>query len=439
MNKFYTALLGGQKKSAAHVKIFWGMFLGIAWGLLAISFGWDHFTTTWVKPFGDIFLKMLKLIAVPIVFLTLVDGISNLHDLAKLSRIGAKTIGTYLITTVVAIVIGLLVVNAVSPGKYLSANKREAFRELYAQDAKEKMEMAEQVRDSGPLRFITDIVPDNIFSSFSQNKNMLQVIFFSFLLGITMVMLPQEKIAPVKTFFSSLSTIFLEVVSLVMRYAPIGVFALLAGLLVKMGADSEITSLFAALGAYVLCVLFSLALMVFVVYPLVIRFLVRIPYMRFAQAILPAQLLAFTTSSSAATLPVTMRQVEGKLGVSKKISSFVLPLGATINMDGTSIHQAISAVFIAQAFGIHLSLEQQLLIVLTATLSSIGAAAVPSAGLIMLVIVLSAVGINPEGLALIVALDRPLDMCRTVVNVTGDATVAAVIGRSEGELRKTEA
>ena len=419
-----------------HVKILLGMLLGVAWGLLSSSFGWTDFTLTWIKPFGDIFLNMLKLIAVPIVFITLVDGISNLHDLSKLSRIGGKTITIYLLTTVTAIVIGLFMVNIAQPGSYLSEERRELLRERYAQGAQEKVDSAEKVRDSGPLRLITDIVPSNVFSSFSGNKNMLQVIFFSLLLGIAMVTLPQERVAPVKAFFASFSKIFLQMVALIMRYAPIGVFALLAALIGGMvgGSSGGLSSLFVALGGYVLCVLLSLALMVFVVYPLIVHFLVKINYLRFLRAILPAQMLAFSTSSSAATLPVTIRQVEKKLGVSERISSFVLPLGATVNMDGTSIHQAISAVFIAQAFNIHLGVEQQILIVLTATLSSIGAAAVPSAGLVMLVIVLGAVGINPEGLALIVALDRPLDMCRTVVNVTGDATVAAVIGKSEGEL-----
>ena len=294
-----------------------------------------------------------------------------------------------------------------------------------------RQDAASGVKNNGPLKILEDIVPSNIFASMTSNGNMLQVIFFAILFGIAMIMTPSHEMKPVKGFFNGVNAIILRMVEIIMRYSPIGVLALLAGLIVETAADA---SLFIALGVYAATVLFGLAFMVFVFYPIVITSFTKISYGDFFKGMFPAQLLAFSTSSSAATLPVTMERVEKKLGVSEEVSSFVLPMGATINMDGTSIHQAISAVFIAVAFGHDLTLGDQLTIVLTATLSSIGAAAVPGAGLIMLVIVLGAIGVDPAGLALIIALDRPLDMCRTIVNVTGDATVASLVASSEGEL-----
>ncbi len=324
----------------------------------------------------------------------------------------------------------------INPGAYLSEEKREELREKFAPDALSKQESATSVEESGPFDLLVDIVPDNIFNSVASNGNMLQVIFFAILFGIAMIMTPVKEMTPVKTFFSGVNSIILRMVEIIMKYSPIGVFALLAGLIVDVTGDdpSSAWGLFTALGVYGLSVLFGLAFMIFVFYPTIITTFTKVKYKDFFKGIFPAQLLAFSTSSSAATLPVTMDRVQKKLGVSEEVASFVLPMGATINMDGTSIHQAISAVFIAVAFGHDLSLADQLTIVLTATLSSIGAAAVPGAGLIMLVIVLGAIGVDPAGLALIIALDRPLDMCRTVVNVTGDATVSMLIASSEGEL-----
>ena len=428
--------MSNKKRLPLHLWIIIALVGGVVWGLIAIFAGFGAFTTDWIKPFGTIFIKMLKLIAVPLVLVSLIDGISNLSDLTKLSRIGSKTIGFYMFTTVVAITVGLLLVNTMQPGKFLPAEKREELRNKYASDANLKMDSAKDVEESGPLQMMEDIVPDNFFLAASDNGAMLQVIFFAFLFGIAMVMSPREKMAPVKGMFDGINTALLYMVSIIMKYAPVGVFALIAGLLVDIAGDDPggAIDLFKALGVYAVNVLLGLALMIFVIYPIFIRVFTKIKYIDFLKGIFPAQMLAFTTSSSAATLPVTMERVEKKLGVSEEVTSFVLPLGATINMDGTSIHQAVSAVFIAQAFGHDLTLANQLTIVLTATLSSIGAAAVPSAGLIMLVIVLGAIGVEPEGLALIIAIDRPLDMCRTMVNVTGDATVAVIVAASEGEL-----
>lgn len=418
-----------KKKVPLYIKILIGMALGVIWSFIAQGFDLIDFTSDWIKPFGTVFINGLKLIAVPLILVSLVNGISDLKDVSKLGRIGGKTIGFYLMTTVLAITIGLVLVNTIKPGKFLTPEKREELKEAYASDAQLKVTDAASQQEQGPLQMFVDIVPDNIFSSMGNNRAMLQVIFFSFMFGIAMIFVGEEKVRHVKGFFSGVNDIILKIVDIIMQYSPIGVFALLASLNID-------GSLFKALGVYSLTVLAGLALMVIALYPVVIHFLTKVNYMDFLRGILPAQILAFSTSSSAATLPVTMERVEKNLGVSEEVSSFVLPLGATVNMDGTSIHQAVSAVFIAQAFGHDLQLADQLIIVLTATLSSIGSAAVPSAGLIMLVIVLSAIGVDPEGLALIIALDRPLDMCRTIVNVTGDATVATLVATSEGELKE---
>lgn len=417
-----------MKKLPLYAWIFIGMILGLAGGILALTAGLDSFVINWIKPFGTIFINLLKLIAIPLILVSLISGVSNLKDITKLSRIGGKTLSLYILTTVIAIVIGLIAVNTIQPGNFLSKEKQQELAENYAKDANLKVSDAQKLKESGPLQVIVDIVPDNIFGAASNNRNMLQVIFFSILFGIALIMTNPAKGLAVKNFFDGANEVILKIVDIIMRFAPLGVFALITSLVVEIKS----WDLFVALGVYAGTVLLSLAFMVFLIYPLAMRMFTPVKYTTFLRAIMPAQLMAFTTSSSAATLPVTMDCVEKNLGVKEEISSFVLPLGATVNMDGTSIHQAVSAVFIAQVFGNDLTLVDQLMIILTATLSSIGAAAVPSAGLVTLVIVLGAIGVSPEGLALIIAVDRPLDMCRTVVNVTGDTVVASVVASSEG-------
>ena len=421
-----------MKKLALHWKIIIGMVLGVVYGLIANKLGWVGFTNAWIKPWGVIFVNLLKLIAVPLVFASLIKGVASLSDISKLSRIGGKTIAIYLVSTVVSVTIGLFLVNMLNPGANFD---RESIQlsENSQSGAEKKIAAAGNVKEAGPLQFVVDIVPTNIFSASSNNSNMLQVIFFAILFGIAMVMLPSEKTVYVKGFFEGVNDIILQIVDLIMMAAPYGVFALLGGLVVDFGASS---TLFISLGKYSLTVIAGLLLMVVVFYPLILRMFTKVKYVNFFKAISPAQMLAFSTSSSAATLPVTMERCEDHLGVSEEVSSFVLPLGATINMDGTSLYQAVAAVFIAQAFGIELDLGQQLTIVLTATLASIGAAAVPGAGMVMLVIVLGAINVPTEGLALIFGVDRILDMMRTVVNVTGDATVATIVASTEGELRQ---
>jgi Na+/H+-dicarboxylate symporter len=417
------------KKIPSYVWILLGMLLGVAWGMLAININMQEFTLDWVSPFGTIFINLLKLIAIPLILVSLIKGVSDLKDMSSLSSMGFRTLGLYLVTTVIAITVGLVLVNLINPGQYFPKEKTAEYSKIYHEQVSEKEASAEELKDDGPLQFLVDIVPENAFGAAANNANMLQVIFISLLLGIAMILIPEKKVAPFKAFVDSLNDVVLKVIDIIMRFAPIGVFALLADVIVNVvGTNSgDSAALFSALGMYALVVVVGLLSMVFIIYPAFIVFLTRIKYLKFLRGIFPAQLLAFSTSSSAATLPVTKRCVENNLGVDKEVSSFVLPIGATINMDGTSLYQAVAAVFIAQAYGLDLSFVQQLTIVLTATLASIGSAAVPGAGMVMLVIVLSSVHLPIEGIALIFAVDRPLDMLRTTVNITGDSAVASIV------------
>ncbi len=429
-----------MRKLALHWQIIIGLVLGLLYGLLAANAGWQEFTAHWIAPFGRIFINMLKMIAVPLVLISLINGIAGLKDISKLSSIGGKTIVLYLVTTVIAVTVGLIVVNIIQPGNSFSEEIKEEMVLQNEDQVKSTEEQAFQQRESGPLSFLEDLVPSNLFYSASYNTNMLQVIFFALLFGIALIMVPDPtKIEGIKSFFEGANEVILKMVDIIMLVAPIGVFTLLGNIMVELaGADpAAAIEILKGLGIYSLAVILGLIIMMFGVYPLALRLITGYPYKRFFKGMAPAQLLAFSTSSSAATLPLTMERCEENLGISNKVTSFVLPLGATINMDGTSLYQAVAAVFIAQVYGMELGIADQLTIVLTATLASIGAAAVPGAGIIMLAIVLGAVGVPLEGISLIFAVDRPLDMCRTVVNVTGDATVATIVAHTEGELDKT--
>ena len=420
-----------MKKLALHWKILIGMALGVIFGLI-LSFvdNGDRFISDYIKPFGTIFINLLKLIAVPLILASLIKGVSDLKDISKLSKMGGRTIITYLITTLTAVIIGLVLVNVIEPGKSISVETRNELVEAYSTDTKAKQEAAAKQRESGPLKALVDMVPSNIFLAASNNRNMLQVIFFALFFGIGMILLPGKEVKAVKEFFDSFNVIILKLIDLIMLSAPYGVFALLAALVV----EAPSIELFKALALYAITLLLGLSIMIFI-YTIVVQLFTKKKISFFMKGMAPAQLLAFSTSSSAATLPVTMECVKDKLGVDKEVASFVLPIGATINMDGTSVYQGVAAVFIAQAFGLELSLTAQLGIVFTATLASIGTAAVPSAGIVMLVIVLAQAGIPEAGLALIFAIDRPLDMCRTIVNVTGDAAVSMIVGKSIGKLK----
>ena len=425
-----------MKKPALHWRILIGMLLGLLFGVLMLNVsGGKIFIQNWINPFGVIFINLLKLIAIPLILASIIKGISDLKDIAKFKTIGLRSVTLFISTTIMAIIIGLVLVNIFSPGKGISQATVDRISNEYAgrQGVQSKIEEASLQKESAPLQFLIDMVPDNAFSAMSDNKLMLQVIFFSIFLGVSMLLIGEAQAKPLKSLFDSLNEAVLKMVDLIMLTAPLAVFALLANVVVSSG-DPD---LLFALVKYAGVVILGLLLMI-VFYCSVLLLVTGKNPIWFLKAISPAQLLAFSTSSSAATLPVTMERVENHLGVDKEVSSFVLPVGATINMDGTSLYQGVAAVFISQALGHHLEITDQLMIVLTALLASIGSAAVPGAGMVMLVIVLESIGFPSDklavGLALIFAVDRPLDMARTVINVTGDAMVAVVVAKSVGKL-----
>jgi len=428
-----------MKKLALHWQILIGMVLGVLFGyVMTTTSNGGVFVKNWIEPVGTIFINLLKLIAIPLIIASLIKGISDLKDISKFKRIGGRTIIIYIATTIVAIVIGLSLVNIFQPGVGITQETIDKLTETYAGSTKitDRISEASRQKNAGPLKFLVDMVPQNAVSAMSDNKMMLQVIFFAIFLGICMLLVPEKESKPLKKFFDSLNSVILKMVDVIMLMAPIAVFALLANVIVS--ADDP--DILLALLKYALVVVFGLLLMV-VIYVTLIGVYVKKSPLWFLKQISPAQLLAFSTSSSAATLPVTMERVEEHVGVDQEVSSFVLPVGATINMDGTSLYQAVAAVFIMQVLWPEgLTFTNQISIVLTALLASIGSAAVPGAGMVMLVIVLESVGFPADrlaiGLALIFAVDRPLDMLRTTINVTGDATVATVVAKSIGKFKK---
>ncbi|MXZ17400.1 MAG: dicarboxylate/amino acid:cation symporter [Rhodothermaceae bacterium] len=419
-----------------HIWIILGLVLGLGYGILSAAMGWGEFTQNWISPFGDIFLNSLFMIAVPLVLGSIITGISSLSDTRKLARIGGKTIAIYIGTTVFALIIGLILVNIVRPGDTVPEDVRTELQAEWSDMAEERQESAVSAEERGPLQAFVDMVPRNIAAAASNNRNMLQIVLISVLFGIALLLVPQEKARPLLGFFESLTAAVIKLVEIIMWIAPLGVFALLADTVSLISGDNlgELWSLLGALGFYMLVVLAGLILQVVITYGSLIKFFTPLGIKKFVKGIAPAQLVAFSTSSSGATLPVTMDRVENNLGVSEEVSSFVLPLGATINMDGTALYQAVAAVFIAQTLGIALGFMDQIEIILLAVLASIGTAAVPSAGIIMLIIILQSVGVPAAGIALILGVDRILDMCRTVCNVTGDATVATLVASSEGQI-----
>lgn len=428
-----------MKKLALHWKIIIGMVLGIIFGFIMNSYNGQQFVSDWIAPFGKIFINLLKLIAVPLILASLIKGISDLKDISKIRDMGLRTIVIYIGTTLVAIVIGLSIVNFVKPGTGMTAETVEKIKVKYESNSgvTGKLAEANKQKDAGPLQPLVDIVPSNIFYAFSDEKgkpSMLQVIFFALFVGICLLLIGEKKAKPMIDIFDSLNEVVMKMVDLIMLFAPYAVFALMANVIIAFD-DTEIL---VKLLQYALCVVGGLMLMIGF-YLILIKVFTKKSPLWFLSKISPAQLLAFSTSSSAATLPVTMERVEEHIGVDKEVSGFVLPVGATVNMDGTSLYQGIAAVFIMQVIWPEgLTFTNQLVIVATALLASIGSAAVPSAGMVMLVIVLESIGFPPEllpiGLALIFAVDRPLDMCRTVVNVTGDATVSMIVAKSLGKL-----
>ena len=416
-----------KKHIPLYAKILLGMGLGLGFGFLAIALHWEGFVSDWVAPWGTIFMRLLKLIAVPLVLVSLIMGVVNLKDIRNLSRIGLKTIMIYICTTVIAVSIGLGMVSLIKPGQVFPKDSQTEFMERYQQTVTEREAQMQQVQDDSPLQFLVDMVPDNIFKALGDNSKMLQIIFFALLFGVAIIFVGTNKVPSVVRFFQQLNLVLLKIIDFVMAFAPIGVFALMAALIVDYSGD---VGIFSALGLYALTVVLALAVIIFLVYPFIMKVFGKRSLKQFFKAVAPVQMLAFTTSSSAATLPLTLERTQKHLGVSEEVASFVLPVGVTINMDGTSCYQAVAAVFLAQVLGLDLTFSQMLLILATATISSIGSPGIPGGSIVMLMIVLDSVGIPIEGLALILGIDRPLDMLRTVVNVTGDMTVSCVVDNS---------
>jgi proton glutamate symport protein len=410
-----------------YVKILSGMLLGVVLGYVLMLLGLSEFVSNWVQPWGAIFIRLLKMIAVPLVFLSLIKGVAGMKDIKKLSGLGLKTISIYIVTTFFAVMLGWGMVSIIKPGNVFSADKLNHYKDKFNITLSSDSEQIRTPSDSKPMDFIVDMVPENMIEAGSNNSKMLQIIFVALLIGVAVVMLGEKHTTPFMAFIDSADKIMLKIVDLIMQVAPVGVFALMAGLIVDFSGDKE---MFAALGMYAFTVVISLMLLLLFFYPILIKIFTKTSVATYLKGIFPIQLLAFSTSSSSATLAFTMEQSQKKLGISEEVASFVLPLGATINMDGTSCYQVIAIFFIAQIFGIDLTLAQMMTIVLLTVLASIGTPGVPGGSMVMTVMVMTSVGIPIEGLALIIGIDRPLDMLRTVVNVTGDTFVASILNES---------
>jgi Na+/H+-dicarboxylate symporter len=470
-------------KLALHWKIIIGLVLGIAWAFLSSYLGWSDFTLNWIDPFGKIFMRLLKMISVPLVLFSIIKGVTDLKDISKLGNIGLKTMGYYFATTILAVSIGLLLAVAISPGKFLSEDERiknrlsyemwvndaqlemkgesflmqekyqsyiaeadSSYKELtleFESDSKnsERAQNASSQSASRPLQFLVDVIPDNFFVSLLDTSKMLQIIFFAIFFSIALLLIPESTSQPVTHLITGLNEVFLKMIDIIMKASPYLVFALLAGNFSELAKDdpNALFEILKTLFWYSITVLLGLIIMVFIIYPTLLKYNlkrkgIKMSYASFFKRISPAQFLAFSTSSSAATLPVTIDCVQDRIGVSKKVTGFVLPIGATVNMDGTSLYQAVAAVFLAQIHFIDLSAFELVSIGLLCIMASIGSAAVPSAGIVMLMVVLISLNLNPAWIAIILPVDRILDMCRTVVNVTGDTAVATIIGVSENEI-----
>ena len=375
-----------------------------------------------IKPVGMIFIRLLMFIAIPLVLSSLIVGAASLGDIKRVGRMGGKTILWYLASITAAITIGLLAVNLIQPGTRLAPDAKERLVTEFQPD------ISESIAPPDLIEMLVNIVATNPINALA-NGEMLQIVFFALMVGVSLTLVPPDKSRPVIAFFEGLSETMIKMVGMIMTLAPYGVFALISATVGEFGFE-----ILGTLFWYALTLILALALQTFGVLGLAVRVFSKIPYRKFYTALREVMLVAFTTSSSGATLPVNMRACEKNLGVSNKVASFVLPLGATINMDGTSMYQAVAAVFIAQVYGLDLTFTEQLTILFTAVLASIGTAPVPGVGIVMLIIVLRSVNIPEEGIALILGIDRFLDMCRTVPNVVGDAAVTTVIARMEGEL-----
>ncbi len=413
-------------KLQLYTKVLIALAAGALFGLIANRFEFSGFVGVWIKPVGTAFIRLISMVVVPLVFASLVVGTASLKDIRTLGRIGAKTLVFYMCTTAVAVSIGLVLTDIVRPGTSLPQQARER---LIHDAANQRDSVTPPAAQQPSIRdLLLNIIPTNPIKSLVDGQ-MLQIIFFALLMGICLTLIAPERGRPVIDFFKGIDEIIVRMVHLIMLTAPYGVFALIASVVADFGAGILLMLL-----QYSIVVLLGLAIHMLVVYSSALKILTKTGVRRFFQGLRPAQVMAFCSSSSNATLPVTMDCVTRNLGVSPHVCSFTLPLGATINMDGTALYQGVAAAFLAQIYGIELSSMQHLTIVLTATLASIGTAGIPGAGVIMLAIVLGSVGVPLQGIGIIMGVDRILDMCRTVVNVTGDGVCAVVVASTEGQI-----
>lgn len=426
-----------MKKPPQYLQIIISILLGVIFAVFSTKFNLPtSFTIKYIKPFGTIFLNSLKLTAIPLIFASIVVGVSGVENTSKLSRIGTKTLMLYTLTTVIAVVIGLLIANVVKPGYFFPEQTRTKLMELYINNSTENIEISRDV-STGPLQFLVELVPSNFFNTLTNNLNLLQVVVLAIIFGIALLKTEENKRKPVIRFFSGINSALIEVVKIAMKLAPMGVFSLVTSMLIEVVDTNSYTEVFGILYSltwYTLSTIGGLAVILFIIYPIMIKGFTKISCNKFFKSIFPAQLIAFTTSSSSASLPVLLDNVETNLGISEEISRFVLPLGATVNMNGTALYLGVTIVFIAQVLGITLSLTEQLSIVAYVTVSSVGVAGVPGAAIVATTMILQTLGIPAAGLAIILIPEHLLDMCRTVINITGDAAVAVIVDNSENKI-----
>jgi Na+/H+-dicarboxylate symporter len=425
-----------MKKIESYIQILIALGFGVCFAVCSIQLGWPaSFTINYIKPIGTLFLNSLKMIAIPLVFSSLIVGITSIGDTTKFSRIGGKAFLLYAFSMVASSALGIFFAHLMQPGAIISPTTRDSLLQLYASKAEQHaMVHADLSTSATSFRVILDLIPTNFFQAMSNNANLLQIVIVAILLSIALIRLAEEKRKPVIQFFAGINAAIIELVRLIMNLAPIGVFALVSSLLIEVvgnNATGNMVEILFALAKYALTVILALSIMTFVLYPAMMLFFTKQSYLQFLQKIRPAQLLAFTASSTSAALPVTMECLEKKLHVPEEISRFVLPLGTSINMDGTAIYQGVSICFIAQALGVDLSLSTKLMLVANVTLASIGVASVPGGAMVATTIILNAIGIPGASLALILAPERILDMCRTVTNITGDAVVTVIVAHTE--------
>lgn len=439
-----------KPRIALHWKILIGLALGIVVGLVLKELGprmdaaakdsptvGGFLTFFWKLNWliGEMFKRALQFIAVPIILFALIHAIGSLGDFRKLGRLGGKTVGIFACTATMSVLVGLALVNIIQPGgpRFISEASRQVILEKTAGKVEEATKLAGTAKSTDPWTLVRDMVPTNPFDALART-DMLQVVFLALMVGIALTVMPRERTRPFLDLCETLTEVFTTIVRWIVRCAPVGVFCLIIPIVATLGIDVILS-----LGAYCFTVLLGLAIIQLAIYPAVVRIFSPIKVGQFFRGIAQVQMVAFSSSSSAATLPVTIANVRDKLGVPPDITSFVCAFGVKINMDGTAMMQGVATVFLAQFYGMGLSIIQQATIVITAVMSAIGTPGIPSGGMVMLVIVLKTYGVPTEGIAMILAVDRILDMCRTIVNVTGDAAVAVAVAGSEKQLRPAAA